>query len=136
AVFVGSFGIEAVEAVGNEAGDLSLDALDGLAALVDQSLLRQVPGSEGAPRFMLLETIREYALERLELSGEAEAVRRRHALHYLDLAEAAEPQLLRAEQTVWLQRLEVDHDNLRAALAWCQTPGGDAEVGLRLASSL
>ena len=136
AVFVGGFSLEAVEAVCNAAGDLPLDVLDGLALLVDQSLLRQTPGTDGEPRFMLLETIREYALERLELSGEAHVVRGRHARHYLGLAEAAEPQLLRAEQTVWLQRLEMDHDNLRGALAWCQTPAGDAEVGLRLAGAL
>jgi predicted ATPase/class 3 adenylate cyclase/DNA-binding XRE family transcriptional regulator len=136
AVFVGSFSLEAVEAVCNAAGNLGLDALDGLASLVDQSLLRQTPGADGEPRFLLLETIREYALERLEVSGEAEVVRQRHALHYLGLAEAAEPQLLGGEQTVWLQRLETEHDNMRAALAWCQTPTGDAEVGLRLAGAL
>jgi predicted ATPase/transcriptional regulator with XRE-family HTH domain/Tfp pilus assembly protein PilF len=136
AVFVGGFSIEAVEAICNTAGDLSLNVLDGLAALVDQSLLRQTLGSDGEPRFRLLETIREYALERLELSGEAEPVRQRHALHYLGQAEAAAPQLLGAEQTMWLQRLEIDHDNLRAVLAWCQTPAGDAEVGLRLAGAL
>ncbi|MFL5803730.1 MAG: ATP-binding protein [Roseiflexaceae bacterium] len=136
AVFVGSFALEAVGAVCNAADDLPPDVLDGLAALVDQSLLRQTPGSDGEPRFMLLETIREYALERLELSGEAEVVRRRHALHYLGLAEAAELELMGAEQSMWLQRLEADHDNLRAALAWCQTPTGDAEVGVRLAGAL
>jgi predicted ATPase/class 3 adenylate cyclase/Tfp pilus assembly protein PilF len=153
AVFVGGFSLEAVEAVcadqelriedsgGKIAAPASIfdsrsSILDRLASLVDQSLLRQTPGIDGEPRFMLLETIREYALERLELSGEADVVRHRHALHYLGLAVAAESQILGAEQTMWLQRLETDHDNLRAALAWCQTPPGDAEVGLRLAGAL
>jgi len=146
AVFVGGFSLEAVEAVCADQ-ELRIEdrgwkraapssILDRLASLVDQSLLRQTPGIDGEPRFMLLETIREYALERLELSGEADVVRHRHALHYLGLAVAAESQILGAEQTMWLQRLETDHDNLRAALAWCQTPAGDAEVGLRLAGAL
>ena len=153
AVFVGGFSLEAVEAVCADqelriedrgwkiaAPSSILDSLssilDRLASLVDQSLLRQTPGVDGEPRFMLLETIREYALERLELSGEADVVRHQHALHYLGLAVAAESQILGAEQTMWLQRLETDHDNLRAALAWCQTLPGDAEVGLRLAGAL
>jgi len=110
--------------------------LDGLAALIDQSLLQQQEGVDGEPRFVMLETIREYALERLEISGEAEVVRQWHALHYLGLAEAAEPEILGAEQTMWLQRLEMEHDNMRAALAWCQSMAGDAEVGLRLAGAL
>jgi len=152
AVFVGGCSLEAVEAVASELSieheesrkarneDAVLNSqfsmLNSIEALVDQSLLRQTPGLDGEPRFTMLETIREYALERLELNGEAEVVRRRHALHYLGLAEAAEPQILGAEQTVWLQRLETEHDNLRAALAWCLTEAGDAEVGLRLAGAL
>jgi predicted ATPase/DNA-binding XRE family transcriptional regulator len=122
AVFVGGFSLEAVEAVCAAEEPKIEDRrsiLDTLASLVDQSLLRQTPGIDDEPRFMLLETIREYALERLELSGEVETVRQRHALHYLGQAEAAAQHLLGAEQTTWLQRLEIDHDNLRAALAWC-----------------
>ncbi len=63
-------------------------------------------------------------------------MRQRHALHYLNLAETAEPELMGAEQTVWLQRLEAEHDNLRAALAWCQTSHGDVELGLRFGVAL
>src|SRR5262249_49202179 len=152
AVFVGGCSLEAATAVCAESRveneelktaandrallDAQFSMLNLIGSLVDQSLLQQTLGSDGEPRFVLLETIREYALERLELSGEAEPVPRRHALHYLSQAEAAEPRLLGAEQTVWLQRLEIDHDNLRAALAWCQTPAGDVEVGLRLAGAL
>ena len=69
-------------------------------------------------RFTMLETIREYALERLKASGEEDVLRRQHAAYYLALAEAAEPQIQGAEQAVWLDRLETEHDNLRAALAW------------------
>jgi len=136
AVFVGGCTIEAAEAVCKANGDLPMEIVDGIAALVDKSLLRQTEDPDGEPRFRMLETIREYALERLEASGEAEALRRRHVEHYLALAETAEPELHRAEQLAWLQRLEQEHDNLRAALAWSQTSAASVETGLRLAGSL
>jgi predicted ATPase/transcriptional regulator with XRE-family HTH domain len=135
-VFVGGCTLDAAEAVCNVAGDLNVDVLDGVASLVDKNLLRQVEGKAGEPRFTMLETIREYALERLEASGEAEALRGQHTEYYLALAETAEPELHRAEQLLWLQRLEHELDNLRAALAWSQTSAGDAETGLRLAGAL
>jgi predicted ATPase len=80
----------------------------------------------------MLETIREYAMEQLEASAEAEPVRRRHAAHYLALAEEAEPKLHSAAQQDWLGRLEREHDNLRAALR-CSFEQGELEVGQRLA---
>ena len=80
--------------------------------------------ADGEPRFSMLETIREYALERLEESGEAEAMRERHAGYFLALAEAAEPELLGSRQSEWLNRLDVEHDNLRTALAWSLTDKG------------
>ncbi|MFL5800869.1 MAG: tetratricopeptide repeat protein [Roseiflexaceae bacterium] len=143
-VFVGGWALEAVEAVCNADCDLPPDALDGLAALVDKSLLRQTEGVNDEARFTLLETTREYALERLEISGEAEALRWRHAGYYLALAETAAPQLHGAEQLTWLDRLEAEHDNFRAALAWSQAAADGrstglaqpAEVGLRLAGAL
>jgi predicted ATPase/DNA-binding CsgD family transcriptional regulator len=135
-VFVGGCTLEAAEAVCNADGALPIDALDGLAALVDKSLLKQEEGKGGEPRFTMLETIREYALEQLEMSGEAEVLRRRHIVYYLTLAEAAEPRLHSAEQLDWMARLENEHDNLRAALAWSQTARDDVALGQRLAGAL
>ena len=114
--------------------------LDGLASLVDKSLLRQEDGRGGAgptgePRFLMLQTVLEYARERLEASDDLEAVRRRHAAYFLALAEQAEPQLYRSEQRAWHERLDTEHDNLRAAL-WWSVVGGDAEYGLRLGGAL
>ena len=117
-VFVGGCTLEAVEAVCNADGDLSSEAVDGVAALVDQSLLRQIDSVDGVPRFTMLETIREYALERMVEQGEREMLRSRHAAYYLAFAEQAEPNLRGPQQAGWLDRLEAEHDNLRAALAW------------------
>jgi predicted ATPase/DNA-binding CsgD family transcriptional regulator/transcriptional regulator with XRE-family HTH domain len=112
-----------------------LKTLEGLAALIDNSLLRQEASLNGEPRFLMYETIREYALERLEAGGEIATLWRQHATYYLTLAERAEPKLMSAEQAVWLQHLETEHDNLRAALQWSLERGG-AEPALRLGSAL
>jgi predicted ATPase/class 3 adenylate cyclase len=153
AVFAGGCSLEAAEAVcGDQAvrmedGGSKIEdraailhppssILDGLATLADQSLLLVQEGVEGEPRFVMLETIRDYALEQLEAHGEADAIRRLHAGHYLALAETAERELTGAEPRIWLQRLETEHDNLRAALAWCQTAQGDIEWGLRFGVAL
>jgi predicted ATPase/DNA-binding SARP family transcriptional activator len=98
---------------------LATGFLDGLASLVNNSLLRQEGGSGGHPRYVMLETVREYELERLEESREADDTRRRHAEFFLELAEAAEPELTGAVQGEWLSRLDADYGNLRAALEWC-----------------
>ena len=156
AVFVGGCTLEAAEAVcGMRNGESrmrnertgysefgiphseSMDVLDGIGSLINKSLLRQVEGNgEGEPHYSMLETIREYALERLEASGEGDRLRDRHALFFLELAEQAEPLLTGAAQGEWFDRLEHEHDNFRAALKWCRSSEGGAEIGLRMAGSL
>jgi predicted ATPase len=120
----------------DEQWDLGADLLDTLGSLVDESLVRQEEGAGGEPRFLMLETVHEYARERLEESGELEELRRRHAHFFLQLAEKANVELRRAQQALWFQRLEEEHGNMRAALAWCQGPGGEIETGLRIAAAL
>ena len=144
AVFAGGFTLEAARAVCRVADDaapgseqaLELAVLDGLATLVDQNLLKQMEHGGDEPRFGMLETIREYGLEQLAASGEAEAIRRRHLDCFLALAEALEPALLGPARASTLVRLEAELDNLRAAMAWSQSDLGSAAVGLRLAGAL
>ncbi|HEX6739191.1 MAG TPA: LuxR C-terminal-related transcriptional regulator, partial [Vicinamibacteria bacterium] len=134
AVFAGGGPLAAVEAVCAAVDRPPLDILAGLDALVGQSLVRQWEGAVGEPRFGMLETIREYALERLEQSGEEGATRRAHAAHYLALAEA-QPGLRDARWAAWLAALARELDNLRAALAWA-LERGDGETALRLGGAL
>jgi predicted ATPase/class 3 adenylate cyclase/DNA-binding CsgD family transcriptional regulator len=114
---------------------LEIDVLDGLESLVEKSLLRQDERADGQPWYLMLETIREYALERLEESGEADVVHRRHALGAMEFAEMAEPALYGADQSPWFARMDQAHDNLRAALRWCEEQGY-AEPAYRLAIAL
>jgi predicted ATPase/class 3 adenylate cyclase len=128
AVFVGGCMLEAAEEV------CEVD-LDILASLIDKSLLRQSEGPEGEPRFEMLESLREYALERLEESGDHAELARRHAEYFLALAEVAEPALLGPELPVWLERLAAEQGNLRTVLAWALGEG-ELELGLRVAGAL
>ena len=132
AVFVGGFTLEAAEAV---AARPELDVVDGLEALLNSSLLRIESMAGDHPRFGTLESVRDYALERLGARGDGDAVRRRHAAFYLPLAEEAEPALFGAEQLSWADRLDAERDNLRAALNWA-AESGEAEMGLRIAAAL
>lgn len=139
-VFVGGCTLAAAEAVLAADQMASLPAhpvLDGLTSLIDKSLLKQEQGRGDEPRLTMLETIREYALEQVALQGETAARRRRHADYYLNLAEVAEPHILHGpDQVLWSDRLEAEHDNLRAVLTWsCTTPEAET-VGLRLAGAL
>jgi predicted ATPase/class 3 adenylate cyclase len=114
---------------------LKLDILEGVASLVNKSLLnREEQLAGGEPRFLMLETIHEYARERLEESGEADQVSERHARFFLDLVEQAEPELQGPEQGMWLRRLEDEHDNIRVALHW--TAQHKPELGLRMVGAL
>jgi predicted ATPase/class 3 adenylate cyclase len=134
-VFSDGCALEAVEAICDPMGDLSVDVLEGLSSLLDKSLLRQVEMVEEEPRFMMLETIREYARERLDLSGEAEEIRRLHAEYFLALAEQGASEQQGPEETAWLERLDLEHGNMRAALSW-MLDSEEAELGLRLSGAL
>ena len=134
-IFSGGRTLEAVEAVCDAAGDLPVDAFEGVSSLLDKSLLRQEEGPESEPRFVMLETIHEYAREKLQESGEAEEIGRAHTEYFLALAEEAEPELTGPDQAEWMERLEAEHDNLRAALSR-SLEGEDPELGLRLANAL
>jgi predicted ATPase/DNA-binding CsgD family transcriptional regulator/Tfp pilus assembly protein PilF len=133
-VFDGGCTLPAIEAVGGF-GDGGPEVLDGVTSLIDKNLLRRVEQEAGTVRLAMLETIREYALERLLESGEEHAVRYAHARYYLVLAEEAKPRLTTAEQMRWLDLLETEHNNLRAALRW-SLQIEDVETTLRLAGAL
>jgi predicted ATPase/DNA-binding SARP family transcriptional activator/DNA-binding CsgD family transcriptional regulator len=134
-VFSGGATLEATEAVCNVSGDLFVSALNGVSSLLDKSLLGQEEGAEGEPRFVMMETIREYAQERLQESGEAESIKRAHAEYFLALAEEAEPMLWGAEDAAWLDRLEREHGNMRAVLSWA-IEHGEGELALRVGAAL
>lgn len=134
AVFAGGFTLEAAEAVCGGNGTDSSEVLDLLLHLVDKSLV-VAEEQDGNARYRMLETIQQYGRERLGESGETEAVRRRHRDWYLGFAERAEPGLVGEEQAAWLDGLEVEHGNLRAALVHCVESGG-TEAALRLVGAL
>ena len=163
AVFVGGFTLGAAEAIGFGAADATggrqpstpFDVVEGITSLIEHSLLQQSPASADEPRYVMLETVREYALDRLDVSDEGDVIHRQHAAYFLAFVEAArrepvdmannvdnrrprlggETKLTRAAPADWLNRLEADHDNLRAALDWL-AHWGEPEAFLRLARSL
>jgi DNA-binding CsgD family transcriptional regulator/tetratricopeptide (TPR) repeat protein len=135
-VFVSGWTMDAVEAVCYYDCDRQqVSALNEVASLLDKSLLLKIEGDEEEPRLQMLMTVREYALECLQESGETEQTSRAHALYYLAVAEEAEHRQYGGEQAVWLERLERDYENLRAALSWL-SERQEAELSLRLSSSL
>ncbi len=133
-VFMGSWSLEVVEAVYKALGESASHVWDMVESLLDKSLL-QPAEQEGEGRLRLLETIREYGLERLEASGEAEIIRRVHAEYYLRFVQEAEPHLKGLQQTTWSTRLEQEQENLRAALKWL-IECGEAELVLRFCGAL
>ncbi|TMD94367.1 MAG: adenylate/guanylate cyclase domain-containing protein [Chloroflexi bacterium] len=130
-VFARGANLEQAEAVCG--GDLGVDVLSGLDELADQSLLRRMPDFE-EPRLLMLQVVREYAADRLEESGEAAGIRDRHAAAYEELAETAAPHLFGADRKIWLDRLERDHDNFRAAFDW-SIAGGNTERAMCLGAA-
>jgi predicted ATPase/DNA-binding CsgD family transcriptional regulator len=148
-VFVGGFTLEAALSIldfGLPILDLKIqnpkskiqNVLDGITSLLDKSLLQPMSPSgetDAEARLTMLVTLREFAVEQLRLSGEAMAVQHAHAAYYLHVAEEIAPKLFGSEQKIWLDRLELEHDNLRAALQWLLEQG-ETETGLRLGSAL
>jgi predicted ATPase len=134
-VFAGGADLDALAQVAGD--DLGGDAFDLLSELVDKSLVRplQEEATGAEPRFAMLETIREYASERLTESGERDQLGRRHADHFAALAERAQPELTGPQQIVWLDRCEREIDNFRAALRWA-VEHDQAEPGLRIGGAL
>jgi predicted ATPase len=134
-VFAGGCTLEAAEAVCDLGEDLTEEVLDLLASLMDKSLLNRAETEDGEGRFWMLETVREYALERLEANREQKEARHGHAVYYLALAKDARPELTGPRQTEWFGRLESEHDNLRAALSW-SLERGNAETALQMNAQL
>src|SRR5438445_1128586 len=129
--------METSEAICSTLGDQVEPVLDAVASLIDKSLLQQTEQEGQEPRLVMLETIREYGLEVLAASREMEITRQAHALYYLRLSEKAEPELVGPRQAIWLERLEREHENLRAVMQWSleQAEGerGRQDQGDRLA---
>jgi tetratricopeptide (TPR) repeat protein len=150
AVFVDGCTLDAAEAVCSDCGwrigdrpgpnppsaIRNEEVLDGLTSLIDQSLLQREAGVAGEPRFRMLETIREFAVECLAASGEGGEIRRQHAVFFLELAERGERELRGGQQREWLERLQLDHGNLRAALEWSEAEEGSAETQARIAGAM
>jgi predicted ATPase len=134
-VFVGGCTLEGAEAVCDAKGDLDLEPLDGMESMVDKSLAQREEQADGEPRFVMLETIREYALEKLEASGEKALTKRAHAAYCLVLAEEKATEHSETARADWLAHYANEYDNLRAALEWL-TETEDAEWGLRLGGAL
>jgi predicted ATPase/serine/threonine protein kinase len=134
-VFLGGCTLEAVESVCNTKSDLGLDVLDGMASMVDKSLVRQIEQPDGEPRFLMLETIREYGLEKLHAASELAATRRAHAAYCLVLAEDGAAENDPAKLGPWLERFELENGNFRVALD-SLIESGDADWGLRLGVAL
>jgi len=141
-VFAGGCTLQAIEAICTTLGDKAEPVLDAVASLIDKSLVQQREQEGEEPRLLMLETIREYGREALAANGEMESGQRAHAAYYLALAEEAEPELEGPQQVSWLERLEREHDNLRAALQWSLEQAGEEEakqrneLALRLAAAL
>ena len=135
AVFHGGADLPAIEAIVDPAGEVSTDVLTTLTSLIEKSLMRAQGGPGGEPRFVMLETIREYATERLEATADVAAIRDRHLAHFLQLSEQIAPELTADQPDLARARLASDHDNLRAAIDWSAT-SGNLGAGLRIGGAI
>ena len=135
-VFAGGWTLEAAENVGSGEGIEKDEILDLLSRLVDKSLVNVEEDATGNRRYRFLETVRQYGQVRLLRSGEAERLRELHLTFFFEFARRAEPELQRPDQMRWLNRLQLEHDNLRAALDWCLAVPEHGEKGLELAAAL
>jgi predicted ATPase len=134
-VFAGGCTLESAEAVCDASADLGIDLLDGMSSIVDKSLVRQIEQPNGESRYAMLETIREYAFEKLKESGEEAATKRTRAAYCLVLAEEGAAAHGGATEAEWLERFTLEHDNFRASLEWLAETG-EAEWGMRLGAAL
>lgn len=135
-VFAGGWTLEAAEAIGPRRETDASGVLDTLSGLIDKSLVIAEVGAGGAMRYHFLAPVRQYALERLEEGGEVGTVCRQHAGLFLAVAQRAQSELRGPDQAAWMERLDIERHNLRAALDWARGEDGNAEVGLHLAASL
>jgi predicted ATPase/DNA-binding winged helix-turn-helix (wHTH) protein len=134
-VFWGGCTLEGAEAVCNTKEDLGVEIFELMSSLIDKSLIQQRQQNDLEPRFRMLETIREYSLERLQQSGEEAATKRAHAAYCLVLAEEGNPELSEPERDAWLTRCDIEHDDFRAALDFL-FQSGDLDWGFRLSTAL
>jgi predicted ATPase/class 3 adenylate cyclase len=132
-VFSGGARLDEVETVCGPSEELGDDILDCLSILVDHSLIQRVE-DDGYPRLRMLHVIREFGISRLDESGEGEMLRHRHAAAYATFVESAAPELLRKDRKMWLDLIEHDHDNIRAALEWA-IAAGETDLSLRLGAA-
>jgi predicted ATPase/class 3 adenylate cyclase len=135
AVLAGGSTVETAAAVCGAGTDLGIDLLEGLTVLAENSLVQTSSGSEGGLRFGMLQTVREFGLERLEAEDDRATIERRYAEWFLRLAEHAEPNLRGPQLGRWLVSLQLEHENLRAALRWA-IDGDEGEIGLRIVAAL
>jgi predicted ATPase/class 3 adenylate cyclase len=135
AVFAGGFSLDSAQAVGDPEGELGLDVLDGIESLLDASLVRRKQERPGEVRFDMLQTIREFGLGLQEKDDQADAIRRRHAQYFLHLTEGTETKLRQPGMDRHLALLDLEHDNLRAALAWA-IASDEGAIGLALVGAL
>jgi len=134
-IFAGGATLDAAESVCSDDEIYPSGILDAISHLVDKSLVLADKPERGETRYSLLETIRQYALEKLTESGDVDESRNSHLSYFIQWAEKAEPHLMTAEQLQWLELYEAEHDNLRAALEWCNVDNERAKAGLQLAAA-